>query len=290
MSAADAQRAVRDAVRGRPGVPHIFLKTDSTLRGRITASVRSLMTAYPDRGIVYAPAYPALGRTVRGGLLLVDGVPLAQTSFAHDPLNPARESSIARVLGEVGDCVTICDGECDADLQAAAARAAASRAIAAGTAAFARYWARTLPVVRTTAAAIPRAAGGLIVLGSRHPVSVAQVLRAEAAGLPGWSIHRTPAAMRGDPLQVAADCGAAVRAALDRSPAEALVVFGGDTAAAILEALECRVAHPCGELVPGVPVSRVEALGRSFVLVTKAGGFGDDETLLRIVSGIGRAS
>ncbi len=282
-SEADAERIVRAAVASnRPR--HIYLKTDSTLRGRIVESLRALIAEFPEREIVYVPAYPALGRTVRKGVLFVDGVPLAETPFARDPLNPVRDSSIAAL---VGDLAIVHDGESDGDLAAVAASLDQRPRIVAGTAAFVRHWARTLPVTRAASSLpIPKASGGLIVVGSRHPVSRAQAANALQTGLQGWTLHLLPDALCGDPLDVARQCGEQVRTMFEQQPAGALVVFGGDTAAAILKALGCRIAWPYGELLPGVPVSRIEAQGRTLTLITKAGGFGDERTLLRIIEGI----
>src|SRR5882762_6252805 len=62
------------------GVAHIYKKTDSTLRGPIAAEFRGLLDVWPELPLVYAPAYPALGRTVRSGVLYVDGRPVSETA------------------------------------------------------------------------------------------------------------------------------------------------------------------------------------------------------------------
>src|SRR5205823_12867102 len=75
----------------------IYKKTDSALRGNIAAELRALAELYPQWRIGYAPAYPALGRTVNQGVLYVDGVPVADTEFARDTLNPVRSSSVSAI-------------------------------------------------------------------------------------------------------------------------------------------------------------------------------------------------
>jgi D-threonate/D-erythronate kinase len=80
------------------GVTHIFKKTDSTLRGNIGAELKALMEATGARSIPFVPAFPEMGRTTRGGIHYVDGVPIAETVFANDPLSPVRESEVATVL------------------------------------------------------------------------------------------------------------------------------------------------------------------------------------------------
>jgi Uncharacterized protein conserved in bacteria len=62
-----------------------------------------------------------------------------------------------------------------------------------------------------------------------------------------------------------------------------LVMTGGDTARAMLDALDVEELFIEGELEPGVAVSApVEPHG--FRAVLKAGAFGDDGTLLRIAA------
>jgi D-threonate/D-erythronate kinase len=64
-------------------------------------------------------------------------------------------------------------------------------------------------------------------------------------------------------------------------PIEALVLTGGDTARAIATQLGAAGISLTGEVVPGMPVGRLlggELDGRP--VVTKAGGFGDDDGLL----------
>ena len=65
--------------------------------------------------------------------------------------------------------------------------------------------------------------------------------------------------------------------------AGALVVTGGDTAIAVLETAGCRVLDVCGNLMPGIPYSKFELKGRPMHLVTKAGGFGMQDTFVDIL-------
>ena len=97
---AEAAAVVRALVLAgrRSGASLVYKKTDSTLRGNIGAELGALMEAWPGAPLLYAAAYPRLGRTVRGGVLRVDGVPVAETAFARDPLNPIHESNIPCLL------------------------------------------------------------------------------------------------------------------------------------------------------------------------------------------------
>ena len=121
LNAAEARRVVREFVT-RSGIDSprlVYKKTDSTLRGNISAELESLAELYPDWRIGYAPAYPALGRTVKSGVLYVDGIPAAETEFASDALNPISTSSIPALLHPALPCLVF-DGETETDLVAAA--------------------------------------------------------------------------------------------------------------------------------------------------------------------------
>ncbi len=116
------------------------------------------MSAFPGMPVIYVPAYPALGRTVRGGRLYVDGVAVDETSFASDPLNPVRESHIPTLLaadvtalsvgpeairGASGPSVHVVDAETDEEVgRAAEVFCASGLRLAAGPAAFAWQLAR----------------------------------------------------------------------------------------------------------------------------------------------------
>jgi uncharacterized protein YgbK (DUF1537 family) len=293
------------AARRGGGVSLIYKKTDSTLRGNIGSELGALMAAWPGVPLIYAAAYPRLGRSVRGGALRVDGVPVAETAFARDPLNPIRESYIPRLLspycgairpvapaalaGPLEAAVYVVDGESEADIEAAA-RAAVRQEhpLAAGPAALAEWIARLVEAPREAPLPLPRMARALVINGSLHELSLRQVACARAAGwetaTPSslarrwspsrWLILDCPAAPDTDPLEHSRQLGRTVAGVLERAVPDALVVFGGDTAYGILAALDCTQLRPLREVLPGVPISRCAARGRDFWLVTKAGGFG----------------
>jgi D-threonate/D-erythronate kinase len=66
-----------------------------------------------------------------------------------------------------------------------------------------------------------------------------------------------------------------------------LVVTGGDAARAIVEALEADGIALQGEVSDGVPMGTIVGGPADGIrIVTKAGGFGDDDTLRRSVEAI----
>jgi uncharacterized protein YgbK (DUF1537 family) len=81
---------------------------------------------------------------------------------------------------------------------------------------------------------------------------------------------------------IAALARAATRA-MDAVAPAALVLTGGDTARAVCGALGIQALEILSEAAPGVPISRLQG-GRwdGLPVVTKAGGFGQPETLARV--------
>lgn len=262
----------------------VYLKTDSTLRGNIAAELGALARAFPDSPIHYMPAYPALGRTVKDGVLYVRGVPVHRTAFASDPLEPVTDSFIPHLVQGIANC-TVHDGETDADISraTAAAMAISGRIILAGPASVAAEIAAQLAPVPTPLPPWPRMRTCLIVNGSRHEISARQIAAAQARGCASesssadWRVLNVagPAAL--PPLEFAAGTGSTVRRYVEETNPDAVMVFGGDTAFGILKAFRCPGLEPIGEVFPGMPVSRVE--NRGFYLITKAGGFGDESLI-----------
>jgi len=81
-------------------------KIDSTLRGNWAAEIGVLLVE--QRRVLVIPAYPAAGRTCVGGVVFVDGVPVAETAFGRDPTAPATSSRPAEALAAV-EAATIGD-------------------------------------------------------------------------------------------------------------------------------------------------------------------------------------
>jgi uncharacterized protein YgbK (DUF1537 family) len=289
--AEEAARTVRAAAQrmSEAGAAWFYKKTDSTLRGPIAAELRALTRLFPALPLVYVPAYPRLGRGVRDGVLRVDGVPVAETSFARDPRWPVTESSVLALLeGQVapvrdaaelaerlrqgaGGRILVCDGESEADLAAIAGalHAWGGPFLAAGPAGFAAYWRRNLPGERHAVNPLPRPARWLLVCGSLHPVSRRQAERAQELGV---EVLSTPRTMENSETALV-DLAAQAIAAIEHGRASGLIVFGGDAARAIFTMLGGRLLRPLGEVAPGVPFSLLERPGGALPVITKAGGF-----------------
>ncbi len=162
------------------------------------------------------------------------------------------------------------------------------------------------PAGRTAAVSPDAALRILYVVGSKHPSSHAQLDRLQRrVGFelfeftPGESgaAERAPDLRLGEALR-ARGCagirfakgvgGAAgvveqLAAVVARArEVSAVVVTGGETAFALCRSLGARALEIVGELEPGVVATRADLEGRSLLMVTKPGGFGDEETFVRV--------
>jgi uncharacterized protein YgbK (DUF1537 family) len=312
--AAAARARVNDAFARfglHPGADgaRLYWKTDSTLRGPIGNCFAALRGLFPERPLVYVPAYPAMGRTVREGVLHVDGVPVAETAFARDPRWPVRESRVAMVAGHAMGLrvalirddaalsawlrawrsgttdVAVCDAETDADVAALfaacrdAERVLGCKAMAAGPAGGIRMWTGGGGVPWAAASTLGAVQRWLVLCGSRHPVSRVQAEAARAMGLPVLAMPEETQADADRALRRVAEAAAA-------TGADGMLIFGGDTALALWRRLGLRAVQALGEVLPGVPVSRgvPASRGAGIVFVTKAGGFGAPDLVAKILA------
>ena len=86
----------------------------------------------------------------------------------------------------------------------------------------------------------------------------------------------------GDATEVARGLADGVARLLERRPFAAMVATGGDTAIAILERLSQPALRVMGNLLPGIPFSRIKVGSGDLLFVTKAGGFGSPDTFVAI--------
>lgn len=71
---------------------------DSTPQGNIGPVTEALMPIAGSGFTVLVPAFPENGRTVVDGQLLVNGVPLSESSMRNHPLTPMTESSLIKMM------------------------------------------------------------------------------------------------------------------------------------------------------------------------------------------------
>jgi len=292
-----------------------YKKIDSTLRGPIAAELRAVRTVFPDLRILFAPANPAVGRTVENGILRVRGVPVAETEFSRDPLNPLQTSVVAEILGAIiTDDFVIPDVTSDADF----ARAVGGMNrddrpwIGVGSGALVRHViaARTLPATTVAETAPPavgsarRGGGVLMIAGSAHPVNRGQVealqharggdvIQIDPANPTGIATHVAAsldrdrlvvlqlAAARIDPVAALRALTRGVLAVFATTTVERVFATGGETAFALCESLGVAALQFREELEPGVALAAASWERGEMLLGVKPGGFGDTDTWIR---------
>lgn len=82
----------------KAGVPHIFKKTDSALRGNVGMELQALLDASGKTVLPFVPALPKMHRTTYKGYQYIDGVLLENSVFRQDPLEPMTKSYVPDII------------------------------------------------------------------------------------------------------------------------------------------------------------------------------------------------
>jgi len=83
----------------KAGVPYIFKKTDSALRGNIGAELEALYQAGKET-LAFIPAFPKMNRATQNGIHLIDGLPVSQSVFGIDPFDPVTKDSVKEIINQ----------------------------------------------------------------------------------------------------------------------------------------------------------------------------------------------
>jgi uncharacterized protein YgbK (DUF1537 family) len=295
------------------GAELAYKKIDSLLRGRTVDEIAACLKSGRFASAVIAPAFPAQQRITRGGHQYWRPTP----STAWQPVEvelmaelrrrdlPVRHAPSSRDMAGPGFFLCDATGEDNLAAIVRAGQNLATPLLWVGTAGLAR----ALAGPSEPAALTPLPKPLLVMVGSHHPVTLAQVERLVAHA------PEAAATIRLDGTDLAAAVGALAaalvgegRAALvfalpdgtganvagplfDRVMAlaieqvaapRALVVTGGATLFRLARALGARSLLVRGELMPGIPVSRLEG-GRwpGAIVLSKSGAFGAPDLLVR---------
>ncbi|WP_347838385.1 four-carbon acid sugar kinase family protein [uncultured Draconibacterium sp.] len=77
---------------------YIFKKLDSVLRGNIVAELMAQLKSTGKKRAIMVAGNPSFGRLIVDGKYSVNGVPLAETSFADDPDFPVKSSDVTQIV------------------------------------------------------------------------------------------------------------------------------------------------------------------------------------------------
>jgi uncharacterized protein YgbK (DUF1537 family) len=296
----------------------LYKKIDSTMRGPVASELAAVATALPNTKILFTPANPHAGRTVRDGILLVNGVPVAKSEFGRDPVNPVTENSIrAAVPSAARERVIALDVTTDTDFTMAITTREAAKEpwVAVGSGALARVLVPRL--VRPDnpaqpAAAKPKLPPGpvLFLCGSAHPLNTTQAAmlthdrqipvfevdpidptlgaRAAidaigAAGAAGLRIaSRVAGAASFDSRVVLAALTRAAVIVASETGARRVMATGGETARALCDAWGISALRVLGDVEPGL----VMAFADGWLMAIKPGGFGNETTWVKAVDAL----
>ncbi len=181
----------------RLGVKTLYIKTDSGLRGNIGAALEAAAQAVNGK-VVFAPAYPDLNRRTVNGIHMIGDVPVTQSVFGKDLLDPVKNDRTAEIIAEQstlpiyiqadsvhdGSCIELLELNTNEDMLSYAKAHTASNARAnAGCAGFAAVLGTLLKlkssVLEEAALCLPLA----VFSASMSAVNLEQMRRGEAAGL-----------------------------------------------------------------------------------------------------------
>ena len=188
----------------RLGVRRYMKKTDSALRGNVASELGAMLEASGGKRLCFFPAYPEMGRTTRDGVHFIDGVPLAESAFGRDLLNPVKTSAVAGLFAGMEGIsvqnvsagtapfpagktreILVFDAETAEELRSGYLNWAAGEetAVLAGCAGLAGVMAELWQGPKCAGGVQPVQAKGLLVLcGSLNPVTQRQLAYAAANG------------------------------------------------------------------------------------------------------------
>lgn len=329
-----------------------YLKTDSTLRGRIASQIKALLDSGQFEQALFAPALPFGKRTTSDGIHYIDGIPVSDTDIGKDPFSPVRSSFLpdlfdddlaAAVLklddirsGSVtaakamvdmkakGVNVICADSASDRDLRILAKSLSLldHRVLACGSAGFFDAILNDLddqekicikmsdiPVlilsgspakasreqirsasqkgIRSIRVNIGDAVDEILLAAAGH-LKKRQDLIIDAAGEGKDEIVQAYAGrvdqMEKDASLIKEMLAGIVCGVLKKDVRFYLMIFGGDTARAVLGKLGAEQMLITGQIQPLVPFGMIRASGiKDQTVITKAGGFGSQDIILETI-------
>lgn len=82
----------------KANVPHLYMKTDSGLRGNVGASLTAALQATGFSFLAFAPAFPDMQRYTLGGIQYNGTTPVHESPFGQDPFEPVKTSRVAELF------------------------------------------------------------------------------------------------------------------------------------------------------------------------------------------------
>lgn len=292
---ADAAARNQSIVERLPEGTELFKKVDSVFRGSTVTEVAATLRHSRFDLAILAPAYPALGRIVRHGILHVTDtagdqiVPVAELllsagcSFTTLPGGITSEALATAMRRCLTNSIStfLCDASTQDELTRVvhAARSLDAHILWIGSGGLAHALASELPTLPGLPRVNPRPGHIVFFIGSPHAVTQLQVerLRDSHTSIADQIIPVVLGETTADDIR---------RSVASHKPPNigCLFMTGGDTAHFICRALGIDALRLQREFAPGVPLAIAEGGSLDGVpIVLKSGGFGEPDLLCRLL-------
>ncbi len=335
------------------GIPYLYKKTDSALRGNIGSELKAVLDAAGKHTFHFLPAFPRMNRVTRNGIHYIDGSPVHESVFGKDPFEPVTCSYIPDMMrGEVPvtvvesmdgwerqNGVMVYDASTDEELMSIGSflKEKGELGLTAGCAGFAAVLPQLLGLSGKRRERISLDKKLLVACGSVNPITVRQLDYAERAGmkrirltpeqklekdyleseegnraleewtktaleeeccifdtndLPGCRAACEYAGSHGlslDELRVriADTLGRVVEHLVRAGVKSTMLLTGGDTLMGFMRHIGCDEIVPVCEMAPGTVLSQVDIDGRTYSIISKSGGFGEEKLIAELAEKIG---
>lgn len=335
------------------GIPYLYKKTDSALRGNIGSELKAVLDAAGKHTLHFLPAFPRMNRVTRNGIHYIDGSPVHESVFGKDPFEPVTCSYIPDMMrGEVPvtvvesmdgwerqNSVMVYDASTDEELMSIGSflKEKGELGLTAGCAGFAAVLPQLLGLSGKRRERISLDKKFLVACGSVNPITVRQLDYAERAGmkrirltpeqklekdyleseegnraleewtktaleeeccifdtndLPGCRAACEYAGSHGlslDELRVriADTLGRVVEHLVRAGVKSTMLLTGGDTLMGFMRHIGCDEIVPVCEMAPGTVLSQVDIDGRTYSIISKSGGFGEEKLIAELAEKIG---
>jgi D-threonate/D-erythronate kinase len=331
------------------GIQCVFKKTDSALRGNIGSELTATLKGSGKKFIPFLPAFPKMGRTTIHGVQYIEGIPIHESIFGHDPFEPVLHSYIPDIIKQQSEVpvkvltlkeyldvnsangICVFDSKSETDLYRIAIRLKkrGSLTVMGGCAGLAGILPQVLDIKRHSSSP-PLLSRPLVVLcGSVNEISKRQLAYAERHGFarvtltpeqmldPSFFItakgkeliHSWQAICRGGSsliidtidkteaidhgrnmdfspnrarISVAKTLGKVLRMMVDAGVNSQLFVIGGDTLNGFMQEVCCQEIIPLYEFETGVVYSEFPYNRKTLNILSKSGGFGDEQLIARL--------
>lgn len=293
----------------------VFKKIDAGLRGPIGAELAGLLEGLSYSGkrwtCVVAPAIPSIGRTTRQGVQYDHGIRIDEGALSNDPDSPPLSADIRLVIKQTGggDCL-VADAESQEELERVVDTYLAGEwVVFAGSLGLALALAKRLKCIPHSVETGPPARHPLLICGSRHPRSAAQLERAREAGVrsigfepallrfdetigPDWNgplliriLPGEPSTSTCSPGTILASFVDALCSLLERIKPDGLGIIGGETAYHTLRRLAAQRLEVFEQQSEVIACSRiVGGVMDGCRFVCKGGSVGPEDAVLQMVS------